>query len=270
MRKILFWIIVAVVLVIFGMPSVLALQWDPSWNPFRPSPEQVIGRAFVRLKDVRALHVDASMDSLAGKTIHVAGDVNIANLQSIISEGKMSFSQKEDTPFLKADYKVIGQDAYVSMVDSNITFLGVEVKKVVGQWIKFSLPGYSFLHEMKEKVAGQDMYTVKSKLPDETIGGQKIYRYLVTLNADALKNMAGDSAGNFFDTAGEMNVELSIGSKDYYLYGVAMEKRIDFNSIYPVGPADASLYIDLQFSQFNETVTVKPPASFRKLEEVFK
>jgi len=261
---------VGVVLVVVGGPSAVAFRWDPFWNPFRPSPDQVIVQAFLRLKDLRSVHMDIALDSLAGKTISLAGDVNLADEQNIKSQGSVDFSEKSGSSFLKADYKVIGHDAYINIVDSNVTFLGVDTKAIKGQWIAFVIPGYTFLQNIKEKAAAPNLYTFKSKLPDETIGGQKIYRYLVTVNTNFLKRAAGDGAAQFFDSVGEINVELSIGSKDYYLYGVAMEKRIDVNNLYPVNNGDASLYMDMNFSKFNETVTVRPPAIFKRLEEVFK
>lgn len=87
-RLILFSILVILLIFVFGIIGVLASRiWDPLWNPFRPSPEKVIGKMVLEIEKVKTL--EQKMEFLI--KIKNQGDVEV----KLISEGKEDKSQPE-------------------------------------------------------------------------------------------------------------------------------------------------------------------------------
>ena len=98
-----------------------------------------------------------------------------------------------------------------------------------------------------------NIYIFKKKLPDETINGQKIYHYLVTLDNSKLENTTGGIFSlEFLNKIGQVDINLAIGSKDGHMYGFKIEKGVDLSNISQDMKDSVDFMINVIFSKFNE------------------
>lgn len=72
----------------------------------------------------------------------------------------------------------------------------------------------------------------------------------------------------FFDKSGDISAELWIGKKDYYLYKVEFEKFIDIKHFLPEESGEMTLGLNINYSDFNQSITVEPPQEYKSLEEI--
>lgn len=275
-------IVAAVVLLalasVSGTAALATRVIDPFFNPFRPGHQQVISRAFLKLQTIEALHYDAALqvDTSGIKKISVLveGNGDISDLSNIKTAGAADISFL-DGNFLNVDaqFKLIGRKLYVMLEGATEamlkSLLAIDATAIKGTWVSFVIPEYAF-PDLKGGASDQPFYIFKKRLPDAAMGGQKIYRYLVALDSRALKNMAGAALPPFWDSAGDIDVELSIGSKNYYLYGITARATVDSNVIYPGTNGRAGIGLMANFSRFDVPVLVDVPAGHQSFEEVFR
>ena len=93
---------VVILFILLGMTAVLASRiWDPLWNPFRPSPEQVLAKSFETHKTVKTYHYQAKgMAEFTGYTTQMP---EVTPSFEIQLEGDVDNSDKE-TPKSKVDF----------------------------------------------------------------------------------------------------------------------------------------------------------------------
>ncbi len=315
-------LIVVLLLILVG--SALAGRlWDPEWNPFRPNPDKVINQAFLNVQKIKTLHTESNiaLDILGPQNVKISiisvGDSDLGDLANQKSAGKINFSTLTDNSeykaSFKADYKIINEDFYFNIADfdapslkSLLLNLGINVDRVIGNWIKFpensqlqnvgsNQDSEILIEKVKKIFLENKIYALKKKLPDQIINGQKIYHYLVVLDnvklskavgdiiEESLKNnnqlqqrisplfVGGEIKGivsEFLDKMGEINVDLGIGSKDNYIYVFKMEKKIDLNAILKNEKGTVDLNISVNNSKFNQPVVIETPADFMKLEDI--
>ena len=145
------------------------------------------------------------------------------------------------------------------------------------------------LKKIEELVQNKKFYSVKEEMPDESIKGTDVYHYVVVLNKKELKGLLqellptfGTEQGvsfeqekfekdfdEFAEKIGELDAELWIGKKDYYLYRLQIEKDIDLANFNPSAQGQVSLKIDTAFSNFNKSLSIEAPANAKGLEEIF-
>jgi hypothetical protein len=156
---------------------------------------------------------------------------------------------------------------------------------------------------MSDVTADSKFYVVKEQLPNQTIDGQKIYHYLVALDNEETAQLMGNLMAEVMEQSGlsaltvmpdgtipdkgavsaqikaitlaglekigEISAELSIGSKDNFLYGMKLVKTIDVSKIDPETAGTVDIVFEINNSAFNEPVVVEAPLVYKNFEEVF-
>lgn len=153
--------------------------------------------------------------------------------------------------------------------------------------------------EMMEKIkvffAEKKIYYVKEELPDGKIGRSKMYHYLLALDKEEIKKIlpelfetimesseepgmgfgitfiAGALAGateRLLDKVGEITADFWIGKKDLLLYKVEGEKEIELSKFDKTAQGTITIKMDIEFSNFNQPVTIEAPENFINLEEI--
>ena len=173
--------------------------------------------------------------------------------------------------------------------------------------IQLALPDISqmnnsgMIQKIQSLVATENIFSNENKLNDETISGQDTYHYSVVVAKDKLKdlvtkiislgvpattqaqntptnnsgiavenitqNMAQVFASSLADGAGNLNIELWIGKKDYMLYQYKVDKDVDLTNT--LGMAlTLGLNVDSTNSNFNKPITVQAPIGSQKIETI--
>jgi len=202
-----------------------------------------------------------------------------------------------------------------------LAFQGINADEVIGNWIKVDKEGLENLMKQKystpqgleiieqqqeeqkvmiEKIQkileGKKLYYPK-ELPDEEIGDQKTYHYLLILNKEEIKNIIPDvleiifeSAGNgligdgfqkafliggitnsieeFLNKIGELSAEVWIGKKDLLLYRVRMEKEMDLSEFEKSAKGIISVSFEINLTEFDQSILIEAPESSIPFEEI--
>ncbi len=148
---------------------------------------------------------------------------------------------------------------------------------------------------MIEKLQGifieRSIYYVKEELPDEEIREKKAYHYLLALDKEEIKQIIpelldimiefgftpvvsiseeeiSNKIDEFFEGVGEISAEIWIGKKDKFIYKIKAEKEIDLNKFQGETKGIIIGKLDVEFSNFDQSVEIKAPEFFKSLEEI--
>ena len=159
--------------------------------------------------------------------------------------------------------------------------------------------------KIQDLFVSENLLSNVKQLSDQTINGQNTYRYSITINNAKIKDLLnkvidlqqqtqtpstsenGQSAisygilaksfiNPYIEKLGDLNMEISIGKKDYMLYGVKIEKSVDMSQLIGntgegsggVAAPIISIKFDITNSNFNKPVAIQAPADSQKFEDV--
>lgn len=170
--------------------------------------------------------------------------------------------------------------------------------------MEFSLPREKKqkLEESIEKLVFKyPLLKAKKEFSDEIVNNNKTYHYLLSLDKENFKLFLGDllkttqdsgifptkeemrltegrkaemieSIDKFFDVAGDIETEIWIDKKTYFIYKIRGEKLIDASKITET-KKDMQGYIkiiwDISLSKFNQPVEISAPKDFTSIIEIF-
>jgi len=338
------FLILGIILGIFilgGVISALATRiWDPLWNPFRPTPQEVIKRMKIETSKLKTLtqevNFSGNLEGEEGKTnfsFKSSEKINQAQPDNLQSEGTFDISISF-TPTMKefglmgmgmkfslaGESKYLDEKLYLKFTTlPSLPFFNLTPIKNV--WIRFDEESFNELlrefsqynllqpledlekqkkkqkevqKRIREIIKNANIIVVKKELPDETIGAEKVYHYLIVLDRKELSRAVFEcikayeeviesematgmiedeeelknSLEKFLNKIGEIEGEIWIGKRDYLLYKLKIEKNINLKNFNEEG------MLFLRFlminSDFNSPVKVTPPAKYKTLKEVFE
>jgi hypothetical protein len=204
----------AVVFVVLGFVFLATRVWDPSWSPFRPSPEEVLSSSLENAKNVKELGyttnfvVSLASKDEAGANINLEmsmdGNLSVDSGQTKINlKISSSFFPKPVSMILEA--KNIGEKSYynISSIDISEGLLKPEeidlVNQLKNKWIeinessiKSSAGDQQIAQKIKEVLTGSNIYSFKKQLADENVGGKDAYHYQLMVDNDELKSILSD------------------------------------------------------------------------------
>jgi hypothetical protein len=293
-------IIIALIVVgILGAGAALFTKvWDPMWNPFRPAPEKVIANMALKMASVKTLHSDisANLNWKDGAEYDiktsVSADADSTDIQNSKTGGRFSanLTMAGDQSLLAFELKQIGQSIYVELTTVPSASTVSQLSSIPGgnylnlpkdQWIKIDSGGLEKTsaspEKLEELLINENLYQIKTELPDERMGNVMTYHYEVSLDSqafrnaiivpDQLKDMVQPAIDNFFAGTGDLTGELWIGKKDNFLYGFKMQKSFDLSQTTAALSVQGSVSLNADFSQFNESMMIEAPVQFQTLEE---
>ncbi len=324
-----------------GVISALATRiWDPLWNPFRPTPQEVIKRMKIETSKLKTLtqevNFSGNLEGEEGKTnfsFKGSEKINQAQPDNLQSEGTFDISisftptKKEfglmgmGIKFsLAGESKYLDEKLYLKFTTlPSIPFFNLTPIKNV--WIRFDEESFNELlrefsqynlsqpledlekqkkkqkevqKRIREIIKNANIIVVKKELPDETIGAEKVYHYLIALDRKELSRAVSEcikayeeaieseigtgmiedeeelknSLEKFLNKIGDIEGEIWIGKRDYLLYKLKIEKDINLKNFNEEGML--SLRFLMINSDFNSPVKVTPPAKYKTLKEVFE
>lgn len=194
--------------------------WDPTWNPFRPSPEKVIASMFEKMKDVKSSHSSVKMiadvnqeGGMSGK-IKIFADVdsNLIDISNPQVQGntQINVSGQGFDMSANVDMKMLNKEAYFNIKEINapplaimFAMMGIDIDSLKGNWIKVPVtqPTGSQVQvqtltpdqmaNIQRIFSEADVFEVEKQMPDQVMDGQAAYHYLVVLNNANLAELMG-------------------------------------------------------------------------------
>lgn len=217
-RKPILLIIGIIILILGIMTAVLAARiWDPSWNPFRPSPDEILFKAFYNTDNLETIHQEGEINlslSYSGEppvmiSLSAESDVDSRDeeykVDSLFEVNLISGTTKM---FLDGALKIIKEDLYFKLdtipfpLTLGAAMFGVDLESIRGKWISICPDELGFFTSLKslalenegdidettyDLLSEYPLFEVKEELKDEEMGGIKMYHYLLVFNKDNLK-----------------------------------------------------------------------------------
>ncbi len=316
---------IVVILAVVGAGVALASRaWDPVWNPFRPNPGNVLALMIGKMEGVKSAHseteinIDATRSGMGKLNLKISGD---SNGDPIDMKGIMTFQLSvSENPSLsvsvKGEMRVLAGNVYFKIseikapqLDFMAAMYGMNLIDMTNKWViaPIGQPANpqqtaNISQNILDIANASDVYTLKKQLPNQTIDGQPVYHYVLTLDKDKLiatmvKIMdevsrqdiqAGGSSAQqqvaflldsgavtgmlsqILENLGPIDIQMLIGRNDYALYGTSLSKEIDLSKLFPgyiQNQEIIGLEIKTMNSKFGETVNVAVPEAFQVIEE---
>ena len=263
------------------LPSVVLVSriWDPLWNPFRPSPEEVVEKMIEQMQAVKSFSYDILADSqntqnelISSFSLKIKEDVDNNNkklsgiFEIILELGEVSIN-------FGIEHKNIEKDSYYKTIKaSDIPGLPIDFSQTKDQWIKQEGESeFNQINIVKELFKDKDMYVVQEEIGDEKIDNKEMYHYIVKPNKEKIEALLQENFGD--NSEGSLNVgtlandslkgslddlmfDIWIGKKDYYVYKIKAEAE--------------SGKFEMNLSNFNKSFSIEAPEDFKTLEDLNK
>lgn len=196
-KALMIFIIIGLILIGFFGAVLASRTWDPIWNPFRPSPEKVLARAFLRQNEIKTqsanifIYADAktATDDAFSVEIKMESDTDIRDENVLKSSSKFDYKiliGPISVP-LSGEATIIGEEIYFKLdalplalfqffkmsgadVFNNPYIDGLEniFKGIIGKWIRISPKdtGINFsINTRKQKELSEAINNIIAKYP---------------------------------------------------------------------------------------------------------
>lgn len=253
-------------IVLASQALLLVRIWDPQWNPYRPSFQQILEGAKRADPNIASAKIDVNGEfrmKQEGREFFVVN----AGMEGSLTElgaSAQKFQGNLDVEFSAEGVAFSGAGEVVIADQENIylkitklpilPILGINGDELKNQWIRVPMGGAEgsnaltieqqthLLNEMANLFYDRaKAYSVR-ELPDEKVQGKKTYHYRLTitgLNLADLIQDAYDQAGlqermdedlsRALETVramGDTDIDLWLGNRDFYPYRLAVEKEL--------------------------------------------
>lgn len=253
MKKIAPIIAILVLVGVVGTTTALYTKtWNPQWNPFRPSPDEVMESMTTKMSDIKTVHSETILgievkdeDNEFSIDMTISGDEDHADVSNPKSKGDLSASISSGglTASAAMEFITVGQVFYLKLTTIPLPSLfGQESESILqvldtvkDQWIKIdpeSMKDFSedfggeyqsslskeAQEELKNKLVDlfkdSKFYEVKEELPDEKMEGEMTYHYILTLNKEGIKELVPKMIKLAVESYKESNGEIEIQEEE--------------------------------------------------------
>jgi len=262
--------------VILGAGTTLAARiWDPLWNPFRPSPDEVIVQMTEKMKEVKTLHSDGNLELNVkngtgfGIKSNIWTDIDLRDSENLMGANgfDISFAMEGVQFSIGFETKQIEETSYMKintipafpMLQSVFQMIGIDQNQLKDKWIKVDLKkllGEAYVAKQKEETKKQEVlveklkklieestfYSVKTELPDEEIGNKKAYHYIVVLNQNEIKRIVPEILKTLTETGSSTLPFEQVTSNLQEEMDKFFEKIGELNGELWIGKEDSLLY----------------------------
>mgnify|MGYP006290596621 CR=1 FL=1 len=296
------YLIFVFIFAVLAVNLLLYLQvWNPSWNPFRPSPTIALAKMAFRMKRVDAFHAlgevelemeniivssefDLDLEKVNDNESKIKGSFKIPMFSErvefltmndvfYLNPGPYTVNIEEMTKnrFVFGDYKwiKIDQESLDSLSDSEISKTHPILSMSGEEWEKLT-------EEIMKLFTERKYYEIEAELEDEEIDGEMYYHYLISLNEEEIQRMADrlDFVSDYFADYQNNTLEDEIKIGD--LKDLDFEVWIDqddyylYQIKYEENDGSRSLVTKINFSDFNQEQNINPPEEFVEIGEILE
>ncbi len=299
-------ILILFAMVLLSGTAALATRiWDPHWNPFDRSPEEVLGSALARTMEERTMRseIDLKIDLRTDEgsmgfdvSLISESDTSESEDPRFKSEFELAFFGQglrmffageavglEDVLYLKADTIPLP-------ITANMMMIGMNPDQWRGRWISIDprdtgvsfTPDRGLERKMAELLEEYPVLSSGERLSDTVTDGNRVYRYLFTFDGENLRKFLvglieyqAGGIGMYDDEdvrmiAGliaDLPVEVHIDKKDLLIRKVSASNIFEISNFWFEGEAAVSLEMGL--SRFGEPVEISAPDDPTSFLEIF-
>lgn len=236
------------------------------------------------------------------------GEVTKPQADITITVKPISAFSNEPSPEMNSEMIIIGDVAYFIInnivSDKSIKVAGLDASAISNQWFSVNQDTIRALSEfdpntvaslglpqninqettkkLQDLVLSTNLLSFNRDLGETTLNGQSMYHYLFTISKDKIKNLLNNIAitsgtdnekiknniSTIADAIGDIDVDVLIGKNDFLLYGVNMNKTIDFAKIVPIINMKLALKVNISNSAFNQPVIIAAPESSKNFQDI--
>lgn len=280
-KNIYFFLGIIFVFLIIGV-AIFALRL------IKPSPQKVLSQMIEKTSDLNSFSFKANLELDDLLNVKYEGNVNASELKNIKYSGNMdlTFSYFFMELFVNLDMIFIDGESYIRINDAP-----EEGLFPFGEWVKSEAP-ITYPEEiiLNEDTKGKNIFSFKEELKSKTINGVKTYHYIVNIDEnemtklldtfiseseDKLTEEQEEMIKNMVSWMAKLDIELFIGQKDYLLYGLKIDEKIDFSEItteemseefrnfgFNFKPFD--FFFEIYLSDFRKSIDIEAPKDYIK------
>ncbi len=220
------WIIAILAMLAVVFTSALVSKiWDPSWNPFRPSPEELLYKAIAQMAEIKTMHAEADIEiQVRGAPgigdmkigIRTQGDTDASDPQNPKSqmEYELAITAQGTEFFVTGEMREIDEVSYFKLDTIPLPIMlvlasaGISSEEWLNQWFHLDPRELGMRitidhQELEEKIIAllkeYPILKFKRALPDEVFQETRMYRYVFTLDPEEFKPFMTE----FVDIVGE-------------------------------------------------------------------
>ncbi|MDI6882850.1 MAG: hypothetical protein QMC93_00005 [Patescibacteria group bacterium] len=217
MLKLKILILLLAVVVVGGVSGLLGSHiWNPSWNPFGLSSQEILEKALSKQFSLRTLRTEGNFEveiqsvKEPDKTLKVSlsgflkGDIENQKTEGSFD---LKFGLKGMEASLTGEIKTIGNIVYLKATSLPLLPLfGEAFASLEGQWIKIDpkklgeLTGQKtqnlneeekekLFQDLKNLLQGKKIFLIKKNLGKEKTEEVKTYHFIITFNKEELKKL---------------------------------------------------------------------------------
>ncbi len=288
-----------------GTAALATRAWDPHWNPFGQSPEEVLGSALARTMEENMMRSETKLKVNLRTDEGSMGFEILLNSESDTSDPENPrFKSELELAFFGQGLRMffageaIGLDDVLYFkadtiplpITVNMMAIGMDPDQWRGRWISVDPrdTGMSFTPDrgLERKVAEliEEYPILRSgeRLPDATINDRKAYHYLFTFDEDNMREFllglieyqAGgiginddDEIRMIAELIADLPVEVYIDKKDLLIRKVSASNIFEISNFWFEGEAEVGLEIGL--SRFGEPVEISEPENPTSFLDLF-
>ena len=211
--------VLIIIVVLGGAGYFVAGQYiNLPWNPFKPSPETVIGKMIANMKDVKSSHtvmqgeIDASDSNKTpiGKiSFNGVGESDIINAASPKGDSTFSINvamqgSASAIASINLSVAVVGDASYVKINDitipGTISYPGLDIAKIKGNWIKIDKDSIAALKALSSAQTSQLGGASNITTADSVALMKKVQDIFVSENLLAVSKQLSDEVVSGQDT----------------------------------------------------------------------
>jgi hypothetical protein len=263
-KKIVIGIILGIIVIFIGAVAVLAARiWDPTWSPFRSSPETVVHKAFSKMAEVDAMHSKLTLkgeirspEGAGSFSLVAEGDSDSTDPKELKSQSVFDFSLNIQgvKMFFVGEARAIGEALYFKIdtvplpITAFLSKAGIDLDQWKGKWISFdpkdlgmsigpdSEEMIEIEKEILELLTKYPVLQAKQEFSDKSIEGKKMYHYLLTLDPENTKYFMADFIESIGQSMGSMYSGIS--TEETQKIDEAMDEMFEV-----LGEVDFEIYI---------------------------
>jgi hypothetical protein len=262
-------VVVVLLVAVCSMTVVLAFRiWDPLWNPFRPSPLEVLAKTAEKMQQLNSFSYGISADLQGGEndtisSFSLAAEGNAENDKSS-AIFDLSLGIRGILLNFGIEYKALEEESYYKITKiPDIPNLPQDLQLQKDKWIKQEKGTDGFqLNSIRSIFKNKDLYILEKQLKDEYVSGQPVYHYVLKLNKEKVEKIldqyanTAENGSDVFSSAlvtlpkalEDADINVLIGKKDYYIYKVNIK----------ADTADA----EIALSDFNKSFNIQAPQDY--------
>ncbi|OGZ26850.1 MAG: hypothetical protein A2365_03775 [Candidatus Nealsonbacteria bacterium RIFOXYB1_FULL_40_15] len=261
-------VLAVIIIVLAGGIALASRIWDPLWNPFRPSPEEIMSRMNQEMDNVLTssvkIEANASQKDQSFSVL-VEGDIDGSDPELAEFDGKFDFSGsfKGISISLSGNYLVSKEGVFLKINNIPPLPIPVDLSVIEGKWIKAGeSSGQAGLEDIFSE---KDIFYVKKELKDEKIDGVSAYHLITGIRAEKIRDVFESSYmipvdySKLTEAANKFDMDLFIGKKDYLLRGVRISQTAEEGTL---------MSINIDFTDFGKEFDIKGPDEFLGQEEI--